>query len=102
MTDGVPVLACDRCGRVLFPDRLLCPGCGSAEMTRRLIASGVVEDGTVLRRAPGGVAGTVRLGTVRLDGGPAVVARLEPGATAGGRVRLAYEDGVPVARPARS
>jgi hypothetical protein len=40
----------------------------------------------------------VAVGSVRLRGGVAVVARLEPGVEEGGSVRLDYLDGVPVAR----
>lgn len=96
MTDGVPVLVCTRCDRVVFPERLLCPTCGRAEWRRESIATGVVEETTILRRAGGELPAPVPIGSVRLDGGPAVVARLPANVAAGTRVLLAYETGVPV------
>ena len=98
MKDGVPVAVCSRCRHAAFPDPLLCSRCGSSDWRREWIAAGVVEDATLVRRAPGGIAAPVRVGTVRLSGGPRVVARLEPGASAGAAVMLGYDDGVPVAR----
>lgn len=99
MKDGLTVWECAGCGLVVFPRRLLCHGCGSAEWRRRSAHSGVVEETTVVRRAPGGLPEPARLGTVRLDGGPPVVARLAAAASAGMRVRLGEDDGVPVASP---
>ena len=55
-----------------------------------------------MRRAPGrSLQPPPRLGTVRLDAGPVLVARLEPGASARGRVWVELADGAPVARPIR-
>jgi glyoxylase-like metal-dependent hydrolase (beta-lactamase superfamily II) len=51
----------------------------------------------VVERAPGDLAAGARLGTVRLDDGPPIVARLQPGTTIGERVRVALEHGIPVA-----
>ena len=97
MTDGVPVAVCGRCEHVVFPHRLLCPRCGFPEWRRGWISSGTVEEATVVRRAVGGAMAFAPLGTVQLSGGPKVIARLEPGASDGCAVRLAYADGVPVA-----
>ena len=59
-----------------------------------------VEETTFLRRAPGRrLDAAVRLGSVRLDVGPAIVSRLAPGATSGTRVWVELEEGAPVARP---
>ena len=58
----------------------------------------MVEEATALERAPGGpVSAPVPLGTVRLERGVVVVARLEAGVEPGDSVRLEYRDGVPVA-----
>jgi hypothetical protein len=96
------IFVCDRCGRAAFPRRILCPDCGSAEWRRHEAGPGTVEEVTVLRRGPGRDYPGVRIGSVRLDEGPLVVARLEPGAAAGSRVRLRDDGGAPVAAPLRS
>jgi uncharacterized OB-fold protein len=81
-----------------FPERLWCPGCGSDEVDSVPAEFGVVEDATVMRRAPGRtVTHPVKLGTVAVDGGGHIVSRLE--AEPGERIRLSVEDGAPVARP---
>ena len=99
MTGGLPVLVCTRCGRVVFPERILCPDCGGSEWRRSRIEGGVVETATTLRRAPGGIQTPVPIGTVRLDGGPPVVARLAAAASPGDRVLLDDDEGVPATRP---
>ncbi len=94
---GVPVSVCARCRRVVFPARELCPGCGSSHWHRDERSAGVVEDATVVERAPRGLRAGARVGTVRLDDGPRLVARLGPGAEIGARVRVVIEEGAPVA-----
>lgn len=78
------VQRCERCGASAFPDRLWCPGCGAGTLQHVPAGPGRVEEETTLRRS----AEPVRLGTVRLDSGPLVIARLAPGAKAGTPVRL--------------
>jgi uncharacterized protein len=98
---GLPIRVCSACGHAVFPPRLLCPRCGGAEWRTEEVGSGVVEEATVLERAPGGpVSPAVRLGSVRLEDGVVVVARLEGGVEPGDSVRLEYRDGVPVAHQA--
>lgn len=64
------------------------------------MGAGVVEEATLVERAPGGPLATpVRLGSIRLEGGVVVVARLESAVGPGDSVRLEYRDGVPVAYP---
>jgi uncharacterized OB-fold protein len=75
---------CERCGTSAFPDRLWCPRCGADELRHRPAGPGRVEEETTLRRS----AEPVRLGTVRLDSGPLVVARLATEAGAATQVRL--------------
>lgn len=75
---------CERCGTSAFPDRLWCPGCGAADLSQRRAGPGRVEEETTLRRS----AEPVRLGTVRLDSGPLIVARLATGTGAGTQVWL--------------
>jgi uncharacterized OB-fold protein len=64
------------------------------------VYKGVVEELTVLRRAPGGpLPAPVTIGTVWLEDGVRIVARVEAGVDPGAAVRLQYRDGVPVAGP---
>jgi hypothetical protein len=70
----------------MFPDRLWCPGCGGGELRHGPAGTGRVEQETGLRRPPQDEP--VRLGTVRLDSGPLVIARLSRDARAGMQVRL--------------
>jgi uncharacterized OB-fold protein len=95
---GLPVSTCSNCGHAVFPARLLCPRCGGSGWTISEVDDGVVEDATVVRRAPGGpLPASVSLGTVRVEGGILVPARIEPGAEPGARVRVEYRDGILVA-----
>lgn len=96
---GVPVFVCGACGHSVFPTRLLCPRCGEAEWRRTELEEGVVEETTVLRRAPGAsFPEPVSIASVRLEPGVRVVARLEADVGPGARVRLEYRDGVNIAR----
>ncbi len=78
------ILRCRRCATAWFPDRLWCGNCGADEFEHVACGAGRVEEVTALRRGAEGV----RLGSVRLDLGPVVVARLCEGVDAGARVRL--------------
>ncbi len=101
MSDGLRISVCSACGHAVFPARLLCPRCGADEWRSENVGAGVVEEATLMERAPGGpLAMPVALGSVRLEGGVVVVARLEPTMKPGASVRLEYRDGVPVASPA--
>ena len=75
---------CDRCAMNVFPDRLWCPGCGAGSLQRVPAGLGRVEEETTLRRS----AEPVRLGTVRLDSGPLIIARLATDTGSDTRVRL--------------
>jgi uncharacterized OB-fold protein len=94
----VRVSSCRACGWRGFPERIWCPRCGSDEIEAVAVEGGVVEEATVLRRAPGrDLAAPVRLGTVLVDGGGRLVARLVD-ADAGTAVKLESDDGAPVGR----
>ena len=98
---GLPLFRCRRCGHEVFPARLLCPRCGASDWERAEASEGVVEESTVLRRAPGAASPEpVTLGSVRVRKTIVVVARLTPGVDPDASVRLEYGDGVPVAHPA--
>jgi uncharacterized OB-fold protein len=75
---------CEACGTNVFPDRLWCPGCGAGALQHVPAGPGRVEEETTLRRS----AQPTTLGTVRLEAGPLIIARLATGAQAGTRVRL--------------
>ena len=75
---------CERCGTSAFPDRLWCPGCGADQLRHTAAGPGRVEEETTLRR----LTEPVRLGTVRLQAGPLVIARLAARAETGSEVRL--------------
>ena len=93
---------CLGCGRGAFPRPSWCPACGADRWREEELGAGTIEETTFVRRAPGrALAHPVRLGSVRLDVGPVVVARLLPGASAGCRVWLELDGGAPVARPIR-
>jgi uncharacterized OB-fold protein len=75
---------CERCEANAFPDRLWCPACGAGEFRHVAAGPGRVEEETTLRRS----AEPIRLGTVRLDSGPLIIARLDTGTGPGTQVRL--------------
>jgi uncharacterized OB-fold protein len=99
--NGVERSVCRACGWRGFPLRLWCPSCLADGLTTETVLAGAVEDATTLRRAPGRtLAAPVQLGTVLLEGGGRVIARLE-GVAPGERARLWTDAGAPVARPWR-
>lgn len=97
MTPGALVSACGDCAWRGMPHRDWCPVCRGADVRLVRVHTGVVGETTIVRKGAG--PAPVRLGTVRLDGGAAVLARLEAGATEGARVRLLDDGGAAVARP---
>ena len=98
MKRGLTVWECASCLLTVFPRRLGCPRCGSAEWQQRAAETGVVEEATLLRRVPGRALQTpISIGSVRLDAGPLVIARLEAVARSGTQVELHEDGGVPVA-----
>jgi hypothetical protein len=82
-----------------MPWRDWCPVCGSARVRAARVHVGTVEETTIVRKGAGPPGVTIRVGSVRLDGGGVVIARLEAGAGQGLRVRMLDDDGAVVARP---
>jgi uncharacterized protein len=82
------IMRCSDCGEAVFPDRLRCPRCGGGSFTRVPAGPGRVEEETTLRRPPVKDEEQVRIGSVRLDTGPMLVARLARLARAGARVTI--------------
>jgi NAD(P)-dependent dehydrogenase (short-subunit alcohol dehydrogenase family)/uncharacterized OB-fold protein len=94
---------CSDCGAVVYPPRDACPGCLSA----RLPYQDVDNRGTLVAETTVRVSTDPyfrehvpwRVGTVKLDAGPLLVAHLHGDALEGGRVRLALKldkSGAPV------
>ncbi len=73
---------CKDCGTCWFPERLRCPRCGGRAFGRIPAGPGTVEEVT----APGGAV--QRLGSIRLDAGPIVIAALQNGIDPGVCVAL--------------
>lgn len=84
------VFVCESCGRAVFPQRLLCPGCGGRGFREEPVDTGVLEDFSD--------RGEVKLGFVRLAQGPLLVARVEGEPTRGAEVALDEDGEIPVAR----
>jgi len=108
MSAAFTVEVCSRCGYAAYPPRILCPECSGAEWRRGLADSGVVEEITVRRpvskhrQLPWGNwldQSETRLGSVRTDLGPVVVARVPEGAKPGDRVRLHAQASTAIALP---
>jgi uncharacterized OB-fold protein len=96
---SIVVGKCPSCGAERFPLPLWCDVCGSYRIEELSSPSGLVTEVTIVRHVPGHSLPPVRLGTVRLDGGAVVVARLEAAVGEGSRVDVVVEDGAPIARP---
>jgi uncharacterized OB-fold protein len=78
---------CTACGTVVFPDRLRCPACGGVFQERVPAGPGRVAEETLLRGSHG-LEGPVRLGSVHLEAGPVVIARLDDEVGSAAEVRL--------------
>lgn len=83
------VYVCGACGRAVFPERLLCPGCGAREWRREPVETGTLEAAAE--------RGEVRVGAVRTPLGPLAIARVEGDAEPGSEVRLSADGEVPLA-----
>lgn len=100
MSGGLEARACEACGHVVYPARVLCPCCASPRFRAVVLTEAAVAEVTVRRGRDPGALELVRLVSVTTDAGPTITARaldeLEPGA----RVRLDAEGGAPVVRRA--
>lgn len=86
------VQVCDSCAHAVFPERVLCPRCGSRDWHEAPAGPGTVQQVTT-HRAGGHIA------SVATDLGPVVVARADDAVAPGARVRLSDDRGAPVASP---
>ena len=98
MSVGATASRCRNCGWTGMPPRDWCPVCASDCVEDARVLFGRVEQTTIVRKGVGPPGTTVRLGSVRLEGGGVVLARLDPDLNEGQRARLADDDGVIVAR----
>jgi uncharacterized OB-fold protein len=95
VSDSLMVFRCQACGHMVWPPRLLCPRCGSAESEAIPAGPGVVAE-QVQTTSPGGEP--VTIASVRLHSGPTVIAR-GYGTAIGDEVRLCVRDGALSAEP---
>lgn len=98
MNDGAIVSQCRNCGWTGMPPRDWCPVCAKDCVEETRVLFGRIEQATIVRKGVGPPGTTARLGSVRLESGGVVLARLDPDVDEGQRVRLADDDGVVVAR----
>ncbi len=82
--------ACTNCGHAIWPPRLACPVCGAAEWEDVPAPTGTLLDVT---EAPGYDGEPIRLGTVKLDAGPPVIAGIDADVDPGETVSLHLADG---------
>ena len=108
MSSPFTVPKCSSCGRLAYPPRILCPGCGSSQWTRTLADSGIVTEVTTRRpvfkrrQLPWGNwldQEAVRLAAVRADVGVRIVARVPEGVEVGDRVTLSAQACTAIALP---
>jgi uncharacterized OB-fold protein len=97
VTGGITVSACGSCEWKGMPERLWCPRCGADRMATFQAREGTLEEITVARRASAAGA-PVRVASVRIEGGGALIARLEGALSEGALVELDDDEGAPVAR----
>lgn len=95
---------CPRCRLVMFPMRPACRRCGSSVEEAQVSPAGSVEASTTVRVAGAGFGPPYRIGYVKLDDGPRVLALFECAVSEriahGRRVRVdRSEDGVVRAWP---
>ncbi|MBV8510130.1 MAG: SDR family oxidoreductase, partial [Xanthobacteraceae bacterium] len=94
---------CEECGSVIYPPRDACPACLSVRLPYRDVEpAGTLVAETTVRVSPDSYFRERvpwRLGTVKLDVGPLIVAHLHGDALEGARVRLSLQldkSGAPV------
>jgi uncharacterized OB-fold protein len=96
---GVLVAQCAGCGRLAFPAPLVCHRCGADSWQTSRIDTGVAEEVANVLHAVGGTSEAVTVGSVRLDDGPLVVARVLGDIEPGQPVRVARTEGGICASP---
>ncbi len=99
--NAVAIQACAFCGHTCFPARLLCHRCGGADWNVLGVASGIVEEGTVVHhQADGAMASPIFLASVRTQPGVLLLARFDQEVERGFVVSLAVaESGAIVGTP---
>jgi uncharacterized protein len=96
MTSPLEIDRCGECSAHVFPRRLACPMCGSADLRSHPAGPGLVSHVTTIHRSPGSglipEAERPRLGLVTLDSKVWVIARCEADVGPGSRVELERRD----------
>jgi uncharacterized OB-fold protein len=87
---GLTLWRCDRCHRVSFPRRELCPYCGGGSFAEVQAGEGIATELTSHRGTP---IACVQVGDVRL------LARAADGVRHGSKVALSVDEGAPLAAP---
>jgi uncharacterized OB-fold protein len=91
--NAVVIQACSFCGHACFPPRRLCHRCGGADWNSLGVASGIVEEGTIVHhQADGAMAKPVFLASVRTQVGVLLLARFDAEVERGMAVRLAVAE----------
>lgn len=70
---------CSKCGKILFPARIICPDCKSREFTKyKLSGKGKLFTHTIIRTAPEGFGDLApyAVGIIELDDGTKVLAQI--------------------------
>jgi uncharacterized OB-fold protein len=98
MSAGVVVSSCLACGWQGLPERLWCPSCQSDRVATVAVSRGTLEERTSAHRVANVHDGPVRIGSVRIEGGATLIARIEGGAAPGTLVELSDDHGAAVAR----
>ncbi|NIY69428.1 Zn-ribbon domain-containing OB-fold protein [Streptomyces malaysiensis] len=97
------VTVCAACDRTAYPPRAACAGCWASDWRQVVVAEGVLDNVTILRRVAGvAELRDVALGVVRLDSGNRVIARIKGHPALGSAVTLSLDEGAVLARPSKN
>jgi uncharacterized OB-fold protein len=89
----VTIHACSFCGHACFPPRRLCHRCGGADWNSLGVASGIVEEVTIVHhQVDAATPNPIFLASVRTQVGVLLLARFDTEVERGTPVRLAVAD----------
>jgi uncharacterized OB-fold protein len=86
--------ACNFCGHVCFPARLICHRCGGADWRDVAVDSGIVEDVTAVHYQADTMRGdeAIYLASVRTESGLLILARFDGAVARGADVGLSLSE----------